>query len=292
MSKKLLKLVLFIIGVLFFTGGACPSNDTTASNKVAQSEIYQSYSIRETGQSYEIKTFLRIGGPTGTTLLLSSPSKVTFNGQPMQEQKNTSAGTYYTLNVPNNTPNGTFTFTDGDGKTYTNKIDLTRVALNSNALKVNGAAPVAIPLSRPVSGTTKFDLDLNNQLVFVSESANETAEAYFDRAKNSMVILPAAWKKVSNGNVSVSMEVTNSIPTQQGTALGGNISFTYTAAPLTLALLKGKSNANTNSASANVNVNRTNTNAVAVAKTANTNIKSPVKNSANTNISSNKRGEK
>ena len=292
MSKKLLKLFLFTLGVLFFTGGACPSNDTTASNKVAQSEIYQSYTVKESGQNYEVTAFFRVGGSTGTTLALIAPSKVTFNGQLMQEQKNTSSGTFYTINVPSNTPNGTFAFTDRAGKTYSNKIDLAKTALNSTALKTNGVTPVNIPLSRPSSDSANFTLELNNQTVFVSQFPSQTSDAYFDKAKNSIVLMPAAWKKMPNGNVSLNLEVSNSIPTQQGTGLGGNISFNYSTAPINFSLLKGKSIVNRNSTIANVNAaNAMNTNTMAVVANSNTYVNSSnimAKKVAHTKVSVNK----
>ena len=270
----MLKMFLFTLGVLFFTGGACPSNDTTASNKVAQSEIYQSYTVKESDQNYEVTAFFRVGGSTGTTLALIAPSKVTFNGQTMQEQKNTSSGTFYTINVANNTPNGTFAFTDRTGKTYSNKIDLAKIALNSTALKTNGVTPVNIPLSRPTTDSTNLTLELNNQSFFLS-NPSQKSEAYFDKAKNSIVIMPAAWKKLPNGNVSLNLEVSNSMPTQQGTGLGGNISFTYNTAPLNVALLKGKAMTNKNATVANVNTaNVTNTNSMAVITDSNTTVNS------------------
>ena len=87
--------------------------------------------------------------------------------------------------------------------------------------------------------------------------------------------MPAAWKKLPNGNVSLNLEVSNSIPTQQGTELGGNISFSYNTAPLNVALLKGKALTNKNTTVANVNTaNVTNTNTMAVVTDSNTNVNS------------------
>jgi hypothetical protein len=255
MRKKLLKLVLFIVGVLFFTGGACPSNDTTQSNKIAQSEIYQSYAVSESGQDYRVTAFFRVGGPTGTTLALVTPSKVTFNGQTMQEQKNTSSGTFYTINIPKNTASGTFAFSDREGKTYTNKIDLAKISLNSSSPQVNGAAPVAIPLSGHLTDDPDFNLEINDQTFSVDAAPNNNSEAYLDKAKNSIVVVPAAWKKIPNGNVSLNLEVKYTIPTQQGTGLGGSIIFNYKTAPVSFALNKGKNRANTNNTLANVNKN-------------------------------------
>lgn len=238
--KVVLKTALFFIGIIFFTGGACPSNETTPSNKVAQTEIYQSYSITQNGQNYDVTAYFRIGGKTGTTLALSPPSTVTFNGQPMKEHLNTSSGTYYTATVANTATDGTFGFTDRNSKTYTNKIDLTRIGLAPAKIAVNGMTPVVLPLTGTPPDSANLNLELNNQMVIVSSGPGEMAEAYFDKAKNSIVILPAAWSKAANGTVTIDLAVRNSISTQQGTQLGGDMTFSYDSPSLNATLAKAK----------------------------------------------------
>lgn len=238
--KVVLKTALFFIGIIFFTGGACPSNDTTPSNKVEQTEIYQSYSINGEGTNYYVTAFFRIGGKTGTTLALSPPSSVTFNGQPMKENLNTTSGTYYTASVPNSTIEGVFAFTDRNSKVYTNRIDMKRVALAPAKLAVNGTTPVALPLTGSPVDTANLNLELNNQMVIVSSGPGDFAEAYYDRANNAIVVLPAAWNKATNGPVAIDLEVRNSISTQQGTQLGGDMTFAYDSPSSSATLAKAK----------------------------------------------------
>jgi len=238
--KVVLKTALFFLGIIFFTGGACPSNDTTQSNKVAQTEIYQSYSIESEGANYLVTAYFRIGGKTGTTLALSPPSNVTFNGQAMKEHLNTTSGTFYTATVPNTTTDGTFAFTDRAQKVYTNKIDMTRVALAPGKLAVNGTTPVALPLTGSPADSANFNLELNNQMVIVSSGPGNSAEAYYDKSKNAIVVLPAAWSKTTNGTVAIDLEVRNSISTQQGTQLGGEMTFSYDSPSASAMLAKAK----------------------------------------------------
>lgn len=238
--KVVLKTAIFFIGIIFFTGGACPSNDTTQSNKVAQTEIYQSYSIVQNGQNYDVTAYLRIGGKTGTTLALSPPSNVSFNGQPMQEHLNTSSGTYYTATVSNKTAEGIFVFTDRNSKTYSNKIDLARVGLTPVKLAVNGTTPVSVPLSGAPADTANLNLEFNGQMVILSSGPGDGTEAYFDKVRNSIVVLPAAWAKAANGPVTIDLEVRNSISTQQGTQLGGDITFAYDSPQVSATLAKAR----------------------------------------------------
>ena len=238
--KVVFKTALFFLGIIFFTGGACPSNDTTPSNKVAQTEIYQSYSIAQNGQNYDVTAYFRIGGKTGTTLALSPPSTVTFNGQPMKENLNTTSGTYYTATVPNTTMEGVFAFTDRNSKGYTNKIDLTRIALAPAKLATNGAMPVSLPLKGSPPDSANLNLELNKQMVIVSSGPGEMAEAYYDKATNAIVVLPAAWNRVVNGAVAIDLEIRNSISTQQGTQLGGDMTFSYDSPPVSATIAKAK----------------------------------------------------
>lgn len=279
--KIILKTILFIVGVLFFTGGACPSNDTTASNKVAQSEIYQSYSIKQSGQSYEVTAFFRIGGPTGTTLALSAPSKVAFNGAAMQEHLNTTSGTFYTATVPANTPGGSFVFTDQKGMAYNNKIDLARVEISASNQRTDGKTPVSIPLSSRMPQSATLNLELNNSTVFLGANEAGNADGYYDNAKNTIVVLPSAWKNISKGNVSFDLVVKNTVATQQGTALGGEIVFTSISAPVNVAYVNGRSTGNTPLAKTTT----ANTNNAAASNVS-------VKKAVNTPVSVNKDGAK
>lgn len=238
--KTSLKLCLLLSGIVLFSGGACPSNETTPSNKVAQTEIYQSYSIDDEGPNYEVTAFFRIGGRTGTTLALSAPSSVTLNGVAMKEHLNTTSGTYYSASVPRTTPSATFAFTDRNSKVYTNKIDLSRGTLGTAKLTVDGAKAVAIPVSGTIPETANLSLDINGRMVIVTASNGGVGEAYYDRAKNSIVVLPAAWEKSTNGNVTINLDVRNSVPTQQGTALGGEMTFVYETPSVNATVAKSK----------------------------------------------------
>lgn len=236
--KETLKALIFVIAALSFTGGACPSRETTSSNRVAQSEIYQNYSVVQSGDHYEVTAWFRVGGKTGTTLALVSPSIVKFNGRSMNENLNTATGTFYSLTEPLETTAGVFEFTDRDNKTYTNRIDLRRAALHGSVPRSNGSAPVAIALKPEVPSTATVCLELNDLMVSVDAAPADQSEAYHDREKNTVVILPAAWSKVESGKVAVDVEIYDAISTQQGTRLGGEISFRYNPAPVTIAYAK------------------------------------------------------
>jgi hypothetical protein len=235
---KILKIVFSTIGILFLVGGACPSNETTPSNKVAQSEIYQSYSISENGGNYDVTAFFRIGGETGTTLALSPPSKILFNGQPLKESLNTSSGTFYTASVPSSATTGTFQFTDRNGKTYTNKIELAKFTILAKNLKSNGTTPITLPLSRAVSGNTSVTLLMQAANSSNTELIGDIFNVSLNEGKNAIVVKPEAWKDFSRGNVALNLRVADSVGIQQGTNLGGKITFNYETSAVNVALTK------------------------------------------------------
>lgn len=125
MKKQLFILGLNLLLAVFFN--ACVSNETADSDKVAQSEIYQSYSVSYSVTDGKMTLFasFRFGGNAGTTLRLVKPSGVTWNGKEMTAENNIFQGTYYEL-VESGDPSGThvFVFTDTQNKVYTNKIQL------------------------------------------------------------------------------------------------------------------------------------------------------------------------
>ncbi len=238
MNTNYLKLFFFTIAIFFLVGGACPSNETTLSNKIAQSEIYQNYFIKENAGKYEVTAFFRIGGDTGTTLALVSPSKILFNGQTLVEHLNTSSGTFYTIEVANNTPNGTFQFTDRQGKIYTNKIDFLKISPLAKNLTATGSTQISVPLSRAIADSTNLTLKLSSASNTETSFVGSVFESEIAPNKVSVIVKPEAFAKFSRGNISLAFDVSDSVSTQQGTNLGGNITFSYQTTPVNIAFLK------------------------------------------------------
>jgi hypothetical protein len=240
MNTNYLKIIFFSIAICFLVGGACPSNETTQSNKIAQSEIYQSYAVREAGEMLEVTAFFRIGGDTGTTLALIPPSKISFNGQPLKENLNTSSGTFYSIEIPKQTPTGTFQFTDRQGKNYSNKIELSKVSMLSKNITSNGITPISIPLSNSVSEDASINVALASDYESTTLFIGPTFEAEFGDDRKMLSIKPETWTKFKSGNVSMNLNVKESIPVQQGTSLGGNLTYTYETPKINIALSKSK----------------------------------------------------
>jgi hypothetical protein len=298
---KIFKIIAFLFGLLFLVGGSCNSVDTTQSNKIEQSEIYQDYNVRENDGNYDVTAFFRIGGKTGTTLALSSPSKILFNGQPLKENLNTSNGTFYSISVPNATASGTFEFTDRKGKVYTNKISFAKISTLVKTIKPNGKTSVEIPLSRQLSDESGIHLLLSNGENTSTEFVGSVFDASLSPSKKSIIVKPVVFQKFKGGIVRVNLDVTDSNPTQEGTYLGGLMSFSYKTTPSNSATtvsdetkiavnkaIKTATNSNIRT-TANVKTGNVNTRITNINPTANTNIANvnSTANAANTRVKMN-----
>lgn len=112
---------------------ACWSTDTIDSTDVEQDEIHGDYAVTfddETGSLRATAQF-RVGGPTGTTVRLQSPSEVRFEGQSMTVRDGDEAliniiGTYYRASLSVEQPEAEYLFswTDGEGRTFDNVLEM------------------------------------------------------------------------------------------------------------------------------------------------------------------------
>ena len=63
----------------------CRSCDTVESTKIAQSEIYQDYTVDASDSGTHVTATFRVSGSTGTTIDLDAPSKIEYNGRELGE---------------------------------------------------------------------------------------------------------------------------------------------------------------------------------------------------------------
>lgn len=120
---------------------SCGSNDTVSSEDVNENKIYQHYRVQYDADANSLSHFAQftLGGSTGTTIKLASPSTVKVEDTSMElvdgdAQIISFIGTFYTLKQTTTEPNSEFTFqwTMSDGTTKTNKVELaTAVAVKN-----------------------------------------------------------------------------------------------------------------------------------------------------------------
>jgi hypothetical protein len=124
----------FIFGLLTVSKilSACGSTDTIDSGDVNNDKIYQSYSVSylEDSKNLTFEAQFRVGGKTGTTVRLVSPSTVTVNGNVMiyhdgSESVIDTTGSYYKSSAakPDVAAYHTFAWTNAAGEVLTNILE-------------------------------------------------------------------------------------------------------------------------------------------------------------------------
>ncbi len=115
---------IIILGVILTS---CASNETSDSNKVVQSEIYQSYFVDydASQNEFEATASFRFGGQNGTTLRLVDKSNVVYNNMPMSAKTSAWTGTSYQYSK-----NGavgsehSFLYVNNDNESFKNTVPL------------------------------------------------------------------------------------------------------------------------------------------------------------------------
>lgn len=144
MSKNLFFISCYTISISLFLF-SCASNETSESNKVAQSEIYQSYFVDydASQNEFEATASFRFGGQNGTTLRLVDKSNVVYNNMPMSA--NTSAWTGTSYQYKKNGAVGSehsFLYVNNDNESFKNTVPLLMaepILKNTSISKSKGA---------------------------------------------------------------------------------------------------------------------------------------------------------
>lgn len=244
MNKSLLAF-LFIVGMFAVMGVKCASTDSAESNTVSQSEIYQHYAINATKDKTDASVTFRFGGSTGTTLILSQPSEVTFNSKNMMQTKGFMLGTFYTLSENSLLPSGYFIFKDTQGKVYTNSINIYPAELSQPSGKTNKSSKLTLPVVQ----ISKED-GLSFNLILDYKDGKKTFEVkdsrgvvgfrssvYFDNGRTTINLEPDALKDIPAGEVKARVESVKRMKLSQATHLGGEIQSTYSSQEITFMLI-------------------------------------------------------
>jgi len=142
--NKLFKPALFIVPLLL---SACWSNDTIESKHVTDTEIFHVLSINEqAGSTASARAVYRVGGPTGTTVLLSEPGQIKVNGVRLGYSSMLFGGAQYTGELPPVQTGYTFVLTEYSGKQRNWRIPCIAVAPQYDTLHISLSRGGNIPL--------------------------------------------------------------------------------------------------------------------------------------------------
>lgn len=224
-------LLLFLPPVLL---AGCASNDTAESSAVKQNEIHQAYFVNWDGdlQRYSASATYRFGGASGTTLHLTAPSEVRFNGEKMNEEKMLFGGATYGFESKNYKENSVFEFTDTDRKKYVNSFTFAPLEFRDNPKLVSPNANLEVALNRDILAGEEIQLLVTDTAgdysVQVASSPKQNAEVYYDAGSKKLIVTPAFFRTMADVPLHIHLQSSFSDRTlKQATDKGGAISFTY-----------------------------------------------------------------
>lgn len=205
---------------------ACPSTAITDSDKVDQDEIYQSYSLiyNDENSTTEARATFRVGGMTGTTLNLVSPSKITFNSLEMESSR--ILGSSYSIELDNGfTRKHYWLWTDNNKKTYKNTATITSIDFDNPPDEISNSNNVEIEFS----GSELSDgEEVKAVIESTSDGQTESAYAYQTNAgANSVTFEEEDLAKLFEGQATLYLERSKSTEVSSGTSKGGSINVTY-----------------------------------------------------------------
>lgn len=228
---------IFVFFVSAIMLGSCASNEVANSGDVKQSTIHQQYSINydESENITWANAAYRFGGSNGTTLILTKPAQVTFNGDSMRLVTTIISGAGYSLAYKKPIENGReceFVYFDTEGKKYVNKLKFNPVLMGTPPAEVKKGMPLDLPIfTQPLQHGESLRIALSD--------TSRTEEFIVETltAKGNLVV-PATVLQPLKGEVTLNISRISKIPLQNATDEGGGISFVYTLKPRKLKVVE------------------------------------------------------
>lgn len=232
-SNSIVRILAASILPIAFIG--CTSSEIGESKDVAQDKIYQQYNISYTqaNANAEVYSQFRFAGEKGTTLVLSSPSKVELDGTPIKVDSSDYSGAFYKTDQPIGSFYGKhqLAFTDINNRKYVNDFTFDQFKLVNVPVNANKSQPLIIHYeTAPLSGDDYIKISTSNTDSSFSINHNAT-----DVSGN--IEIPAKEllrQKVKNLSLSATLYRKRSL--QQNTAEGGILTITYALNPILIEL--------------------------------------------------------
>jgi hypothetical protein len=219
-NNKIFSTLITAFTILLFA--ACTSNEIGDSKDVAQDKIYQDYSITYTEGNANAEVFCqyRFGGKNGTTLVLNTPSSVSFDGEKLSVDSNNISGAYYKTSkaFANFWGSHKFVFTNVDKKQYENNFSFDSFKVNFPAGAVKNK-PLEINFTTTTLGADDY-VEIN--------TVDSDSSFSITNKGNSVIIPVEELKRQKKNDVQLEAHLYRNIPLQQNTTEGGKMYVSYT----------------------------------------------------------------
>lgn len=211
-----------IICLLLF---GCSSNEIGNSKDVNPETVYTAYNISYTegDESARFLAQFRFAGKNGTTLVLTSPSTVKFDGVTIPVDSSRIDGAFYRLEKPFGTFEGkhNFVFTDINGREYPQPFTFKPVRLTTHIPGKTNAADMSLAFEGLADGTP-----LHVEITDTSSATEDIRRV--DTIKNGGILITAAdFARLKTGPVNLNFYVDLDLPLENPTKEGGRLNQYY-----------------------------------------------------------------
>lgn len=232
-SKTIVRILAASILPMAFM--SCASSEIGESKDVAQDKIYQQFNISYTQENANAEVFsqFRFAGDKGTTLVLTSPSKLELDGKPIKVDSSAYGGAFYKTGQPISSFYGKhqLVFTDVNNKKYVNDFSFDQFKLVNVPVNANKNQPLIIHYeTAPLSGDDYIKISTSNTDSSFSITHNATD------ASGNIEIPAKELLRQKVKNLSLSATLYRKRPLQQNTAEGGILTITYALNPILVEL--------------------------------------------------------
>lgn len=218
--------VLFLATAVIVLLNACASNEIGNSKDVNQATIYQQYSLAysEDLQMVQLRAQFRFAGESGTTLILSNPSQVTFDGKKLAVDSSEIFGAYYETNFPAKDFYGShqFSYRDINKQVLNNNFNFDVFKLLNVPDIAYKNQPLQIAFEAPALGSDDY-LELSSTQADSSFSFTLTA-----KDNQNFFLLPvSALQRQLSSPLHFSVSLYRKMPLSDNTKEGGELLMEY-----------------------------------------------------------------
>lgn len=220
-----MKYTLLLLLAAFVFISACTSNEIGYSKDVNPATIYTQYSIiKEKDQdSIRCRAQYRFAGQNGTTLVLSQPSMIQLDQQPLFVDSSDFEGAYYEKQFAPAQFSGNhyWLFTGTDGKKYKESFTLQTPDCNtafSTTIQPANYTLTYQQLQAPVAITVAISDSAGSNYIFTQNVSPQN---------NQVQLQPAFFDSLATGPITISTYINQNRALQHCPDEGGNLSLYY-----------------------------------------------------------------
>lgn len=231
--------ILSITAAILVSLNTACSVDTVSSKDVTSQTVHQSLSATfdEASNSTQFTAQFRVGGWSGTTIHLDSPSKIVANGQTLSSHQ--FLGTSYSGSVRGPVTFAQFDWTSQDNKVYSNSIEMKPISMVAPRVTLSRGQIYVVQLNGlPLGNNEHIEARIEQR---TSDTNGQPQFVYIDgnvnRSSLAVTFVSSEMQKLQSGAAILNVRRSRSDSLTAATREGGSISSYYQLRPVELMII-------------------------------------------------------